>query len=604
MTTCLLPPASCLRIGLGAALALIASASVSHAQVVRKYVDNRVIVGVDINTGQPLIPDGESWATRTPFLQAAIDDAYDQIQIAVNSGSVLDNEQAFAEIWVTISPTPYKPVSPLPVPTGLGGSPSTDLRDRTIRVPPGVHIYGGFQGPSAAFTFGEDSPDERTLANARGTVFSGDLGVIDDPSDNAYSVVYVEGPEARPIDTGSPHQRFCVLDSVAIKDGYANGTGTQSMIPAPGLGTQDERASGARVFIHRTPTELRLVSVTDCDAQQYGGAVRYTQSRDVGGVIAQRCTFANNSASFGGAVALWGTRGFTTAVTTRIDSPDPDGRTITSLSSCTFTGNLALDDTVGGAIGGGDGGAIWIGKRSAPIVVMNSIFYFNNAVRRGSAVFCGGLEDGPTLSEAVVEINHSTIVRNHITGSASAPAPEGYGVYFGVWSQPPGADYDTVVNSIVLGNTQPGFTLAPVGPAARIADPLPDPTNGTPIVVRYSDLEGGGALDDSLDNIEADPMFAPGFFSLSVGSPCIDTGSPVPSSTDDFGAFDYADADGSGRYTISTTGSPSRLPLDWRTDAFVAGLAPGQLVVPLRLVNGRYDMGAFERQPEEDAPGQ
>ncbi len=105
------------------------------------------------------------------------------------------------EIWVAAG-------TYLPDYNPTGGKHTGDRR-ATLQFKNGVEIYGGFAGM-------EDSRDQRDW-ETHITTLSGDIGTLEDDSDNSYHVV-----------TGGGTGTTAVLDGVTISDGHASGPGTDS----------------------------------------------------------------------------------------------------------------------------------------------------------------------------------------------------------------------------------------------------------------------------------------------------------------------------------------------------------------------------------------
>ena len=134
-------------------------AAVAHlsAQASVIYVDSSATGG----------DNGTSWV-----------DAYADLQTALGTASPPDS------IWVAEG-TDY--------PSSAGN------RDSTFQLLEGVAVYGGFAG-------GETSVSQRDWA-ANVTVLSGDIGVVDDDTDNSYSVSPGAGPVLRRCSTDSRSRR-------------------------------------------------------------------------------------------------------------------------------------------------------------------------------------------------------------------------------------------------------------------------------------------------------------------------------------------------------------------------------------------------------------
>ena len=108
--------------------------------------------------------DGTSWA-------AAFDNLQDALARAASLNADADSRNDVGQIW--IAGGTYMPSAELA---------SGDPRSASFRLVNGVSIYGGFAGTETTLALHEPGMHE--------TILSGDLGVVGDRSDNAYTVVY------------------------------------------------------------------------------------------------------------------------------------------------------------------------------------------------------------------------------------------------------------------------------------------------------------------------------------------------------------------------------------------------------------------------------
>ena len=129
--------------------------------------------------------DGTSWTTSFDDLQAVLDAA-----VVLNTDDLPEND--IDQIW--IAEGTYLPSKQLE---------ADDPRSASFILVDGVSLFGGFAGTEAALA-------DRVLGGHE-TVLSGDLSVVDDPSDNAYAVVYcAQGVEA-------------AIDGLTVTGGNADG---------------------------------------------------------------------------------------------------------------------------------------------------------------------------------------------------------------------------------------------------------------------------------------------------------------------------------------------------------------------------------------------
>lgn len=227
--------------------------------------------------------DGSSWTN-----------AFGSIQAAINSANYGES------IWVAAGT--YYP---------------TALADRTISITlkDGVAIYGGFAGTETSLT-------ERSWTK-NPTILSGDIGVVNDKSDNSYHVVTAIGSATNAI--GSDTR----IDGFILENGYGN---------------TNPVSNGGAIFIsYASPTIVNVLARNNFTSG-YGGAISAFNSNS----LIVNCIFTNNKASNdGGAVYS--------------DSP-------LSIFSCTFYKNTS--GSFGGAISGS-----W----NRDITVMNCILWGNTA---------------------------------------------------------------------------------------------------------------------------------------------------------------------------------------------------------------------------------
>ncbi len=147
--------------------------------IVAFSANSQVTVMVDDNgVAFTDVANHSSWANATSDLQAAIDG------VAAEPGG--------GEVWVaggTYLPTtilaadPTAPVPPFNIPgDALSG---TDARQTSFVMASNVRVLGGFMGTE---TLEGDRPDD-LFATANRVTLSGDIGVANDTTDNAYHVV-------------------------------------------------------------------------------------------------------------------------------------------------------------------------------------------------------------------------------------------------------------------------------------------------------------------------------------------------------------------------------------------------------------------------------
>lgn len=162
--------------------------------------DRRMLSVLFVNDDAPAGGDGLAWGSACNDLQ----DALSQAEILNSDG---DDGNDVDQIW--IAEGVYKPSDELE---------PGELRSRSFSLLDGVSLIGGFAGTETAIV-------ERDWA-AHKTVLSGDVGVVDNSTDNVWTVVYC------------PVRIVAAIDGVSITGGRADGS---SWI-------HEERSNGGGVF--------------------------------------------------------------------------------------------------------------------------------------------------------------------------------------------------------------------------------------------------------------------------------------------------------------------------------------------------------------------
>ena len=286
--------------------------------------------------------DGLAWGT-----------AYHDLQTALTSAATLNADADTANdveaIW--IAEGTYQPSVELE---------SGDVRSASFSLLDGVTLYGGFAGTETLL-------DSRDLSSHQ-TILSGDLGVLEDNSDNAYTVIYC----------GANIE--AAVDGVWVTDGNANGSivGYQHSLRDSGGGIYN---SGSLTITNST--------ISNNAATLGGGAYNSNATEDVSASLTViDSTFTNNSANHGGGIYNFGTNGSATVV----------------LVGSTFTGNIANGS------GGGIGNSSLSG--AASLTVTNSLFVGNAVGSRG-----GGIVNYGYKGQATLDLTNSTIAANQAATS-------------------------------------------------------------------------------------------------------------------------------------------------------------------------------------------
>ncbi|MEM8836282.1 MAG: FG-GAP-like repeat-containing protein, partial [Planctomycetota bacterium] len=289
--------------------------------------------------------DGSSWA-----------DAYTDLQDGLNDANTLFFG---AEVWVRAGG--YLPVTgdDQEVTFGFLEQPASPIR-----------VLGGF--------FGDEVSAVERNAFANFTVLSGDVGVMDDVSDNTFSVFTL-------IDRSN-----ITIDGLTIIDGNANGTG-------PALSR-----FGGGVFVSGDSENLIfencLFASNGADADESGGGAVAIVDAETTGTAATftRCQFTGNMAmspnsAQGGAVYIGSVDG------------TGSGQAVTDFNLCDFSANRAMGATLAA------GGAIAVNE--GDVGVFNSLLFLNQC--DASAEFGGAINiESSGAPIALLEVGNCTITQN------------------------------------------------------------------------------------------------------------------------------------------------------------------------------------------------
>jgi hypothetical protein len=339
---------------------------------------------------------GTSWST-----------AKQSVQNAINLASSGD------EVWIR-SGTYF------PTQDYTGNTAPADNRDKTFYIPDGVKVYGGFDGTETQLYQRRNPNYYINSASSYQTILSGDLGTIGNNSDNSYHVVTA----AMTTGTG------ITLDGLIIRDGNANGTGSQT------INTLNvTRASGGGIIFISASGSTANWTINNCillsnNGGSNGGGARFTY----GFLKMSNSIFSSNTIS-----------GFSSGGGFYYSGSSTAGNGTVTIENSVFVNNTATNA----------GGGIMV-VTSPQLTIYNSTFYNNSAPTIGGAIFTGSAATSVTL-------NNSLFYNNLAVGSATATAAD-----ISIASTTPtinncflqlsSGSYTGTLSGCTFGNTNPSFT--------------------------------------------------------------------------------------------------------------------------------------------------
>jgi hypothetical protein len=247
------------------------------------YVDTLGIVYVNpLKSG-----DGSSWELAWPDLAMPMHIAHLQ---STSQGATTSSAEIH-QIWVAAG-TYYPAYSITPS--------SSDPRDRTFRLPKRVQIYGGFphNANSQEHTTITSRGRKDSIIDGRLSVLSGEMGLPNDPSDNAYHVLV--GLDLDLADNS-------LIDGFTLTEGCAfnSSTGNNSLR----VDTTDlPRAFGGAALLYNATATFRRMNITANHALGVGanraagaGMAIFNSSNNI---ITDSKISANEATSEGGGILL------------------------------------------------------------------------------------------------------------------------------------------------------------------------------------------------------------------------------------------------------------------------------------------------------------
>jgi hypothetical protein len=301
---------------------------------------------------------GTSWATAKRDVQAAIIAASTGDEVWVKAGTYLPTHDAFAN-----------------------ASPANN-RDKTFMLKDGVKIYGGFAGTET------QRAQRNWLTNI--TTLSGDLGVVNTQTDNAYHVVLSVN-----LTNASLLDGFVITRAYAVAPFQSSITvGGRTILRYHGGGLYSAFSSAA--FTNCT---IRL-NVSDCgdgNGDTWGAGMVVNN----GSPAFTDCIIESNS--FSPSAVAWSGFGAGACLTS----------SNAAFNRCVFSSNNAGTTYVGGS----SGGAIYLSGGSNDFV--NCVFWGNNSMN-GGAISSTGANTTPTFSACTFANNTSSFAGTAFSGFAAA----------------------------------------------------------------------------------------------------------------------------------------------------------------------------------------
>ena len=232
--------------------------------------------------------------------------AYTNLQTAISTAVKGDS------IWIAAGT--YKPSA-----DKTGNITPADNRTKTFALTDSIFLFGGFAGTETLFS-------QRNIENNK-TVLSGDIGVIDDSTDNCYNIIQSAD--------------YNIIDGFSITSGTALGS------------IANETDMGGAVLNKNVEyVKIFNCTITNCSGKQGGSISNYFCGDSI---IISHCIFLNNTAGNGGAIGNW------------------DNAPI--ISFCVFENNFA-DENIDCC---GWGGAIYNWGSGSTTKTENCTFIDNNA---------------------------------------------------------------------------------------------------------------------------------------------------------------------------------------------------------------------------------
>jgi predicted outer membrane repeat protein len=316
-----------------------------------------------VNSSATGTNDGLSWANAYTSLESAL--------ASVASGDT---------IWVatgTYYPSAY--------PSGASGS---SARDYSFYLAGGVHLYGGFAGTETTLA----ARDYATNV----TILSGDIGTVDNSTDNCHHVVTIVNEST----AGT-------LDGFTVTRGNANGSGTLTVNTKAIY-----RTYGGGMMNQSSSPTITNTTFSDNTATYGGGMMNYDYSSPT---ITNTSFIENTGGAGGGIYNVFSSSPAITNCTFIENTATSSGGGVTNQSSSpTITNTSFIENTA--TYGGG------VTNQSSSPTITNTSFIEN------TATYGGGMHNQsslPTITNSIfwgnIQGSSSTAAGSDIKNSSSTP---------------------------------------------------------------------------------------------------------------------------------------------------------------------------------------
>ncbi|MDB4162189.1 hypothetical protein N9772_07470, partial [Bacteroidia bacterium] len=430
---------------------------------------------------------GSSWAN-----------AYVALQDAINASSPQDH------IW--IAEGTYKPTLRS---TGTAGTTTAEMRDQSFYGLLAIKLYGGFAGTETLLS-------ERN-SSANPVILSGNIGNLNDNTDNCYHVIIISGSNA-------------TIDGLTITGGYADGTGN--------LNSVDRNKGGAIYQRNSGDIALNDVTITGNYASDKGGGI-YGGDNGADIQLANSVISSNSATNGGGVFTTRG--GYNWSNVVFYQNTASTGGALTTVGGLNIKQILFLNNSATT-----NGGAIYTSR--AGMTLLNCNFIFNSA-----AVIGGGIYYYSGASSQTTALKN-TVFFGNMQSSTSTRSTTGADIYY-LNSAP-----ITVTNSIMqlASGSYSSNNHNQISHSSSAFNVFPDFADTTNLV-------GADGIwmtqDDGLLFYRSSPAYAAGT-SSGVSSSSTDITGAVWGSPPSIGAYKgYA----YNLYFVKTTGNNSNAGTSWAT---------------------------------------